>query len=205
MTDIALFHSVLGVRPGILDAADRLRAAGHEVLVVDQYNDRVFDDYDEASAFAEAIGYPALMGLALEAVADLPDGFTVAGFSNGAAMAEYVATQRIVGGALLFSGALSVEILGAERWPTGVSVQVHYMLHDPFREQAGIDALSREAAAAGGSVALFDYPGSGHLFTDASRPAEYDTHAAELLWSRVLPFCAAGRPVVSSRARPGGA
>ena len=46
-------------------------------------------------------------------------------------------------------------------------------------------------------MALFDYPGSGHLFTDASCSAEYDAHAAELLWSRVLPFCAAGRPVVS--------
>ena len=109
-----------------------------------------------------------LIVLALEAVADLPDGFIVAGFSNGAAMAEYVATQQIVGGALLFSGALSVEFLGAERWPTGVPVQIHYTLQDPFREQAGIDELSREVAATDGSVALFDYPGSGHLFTDTS-------------------------------------
>ena len=30
MTRIALFHSVLGVRPGVLDAAERLRAAGHD-------------------------------------------------------------------------------------------------------------------------------------------------------------------------------
>jgi dienelactone hydrolase len=35
------------------------------------------------------------------------------------------------------------------------------------------------------------YPGAGHLFTDASLPKEYDVQATTLLWSRVLPFCAA--------------
>ena len=40
MADIALFHSALGVRPGVLDAADRLCPEGH--VVVDQYDDRVF-------------------------------------------------------------------------------------------------------------------------------------------------------------------
>lgn len=45
MASIALFHSVLGVRPGVQDAAARLRARGHEVLVVDQYDGRSFDDY----------------------------------------------------------------------------------------------------------------------------------------------------------------
>ena len=45
---IALFHSVLGVRAGIEDAVQRLTAAGHDVVVVDQYAGRTFDDYDEA-------------------------------------------------------------------------------------------------------------------------------------------------------------
>ena len=44
MTAIALFPSVLGVRPGILDAAQRLRQAGHDVLVVDLYGGRTFDE-----------------------------------------------------------------------------------------------------------------------------------------------------------------
>lgn len=38
MVHIALFHSVLGVRPGIIEVADRLRANGHDLLVVDQYD-----------------------------------------------------------------------------------------------------------------------------------------------------------------------
>ncbi|MDF2967845.1 MAG: dienelactone hydrolase [Nocardioidaceae bacterium] len=56
MTTIALFHSVLGVRPGVLDAAHLLHAAGHDVHVVDQYGGKVFDDYDEAGKLADQIG-----------------------------------------------------------------------------------------------------------------------------------------------------
>src|SRR3954447_7853138 len=103
MTQIALFHSVLGVRPGVLDAADRLRAGGHAVGVVDQYDGRVFDDYEMASAFAEGIGYPALMQRALDEVEHLPDGFIAAGFSNGGGMAEFVAGNCPVSGVLMLS------------------------------------------------------------------------------------------------------
>ena len=155
MADIALFHSVLGVRPGVAVAADRLRAAGHDVLVVDQYEGRVFDDYDEAGKFALAIGYPALMGRAAKAVQGLSDGFIAAGFSNG------------------------------------VPAQIHYTAEDPFRNQEAIDAVAGKVSAAGASIEVFDYPGKGHLFTDASLPVEYDEQATDLLWSRVLPFCAA--------------
>lgn len=189
MTDIALFHSVLGVRPGVEDAAGRLRADGHHVLVVDQYDGRVFDDYDEAGRFAESLGYPELMQRAVQAVEALPDGFVVAGFSNGGGMAEHVATQRSCRGALLLSGALPLSVLGAGSWPAGTPVQVHYAVADPFRQQEWLDALVAEVRAAGAAVDVFDYPGAGHLFTDPSLPAEYDEQATELLWARALAFC----------------
>ena len=79
MAHVALFHSVLGVRAGVVDAADRLRAAGHEVLVVDQYDGRVFDGYEEANAYVEEVGFPELMARALAAVEGLPDGFVAIG------------------------------------------------------------------------------------------------------------------------------
>ncbi|MGY1744598.1 dienelactone hydrolase family protein [Blastococcus sp. SYSU D00695] len=191
MTTIALFHSVLGVRPGVTDAADRLRAAGHEVHVVDQYGGRVFDDYEQASAYAGSIGYPALMAAAVDAVADLPDGFVAAGFSNGAGMAQHVATRRPCAGLLLFSGILPMHVLGAGSWPAGVPAQLHYTADDPFRMAAWVEEAAEDARRAGAGLERFDYPGSGHLFTDASLPAEYDGEAAELLWRRALDFCAA--------------
>lgn len=190
MVDIALFHSVLGVRPGVLDAAERLRAAGHEVLTVDQYDGRVFDDYDEAAAFVETVGFPALMGRAAAAVEGLPDGFLTVGFSNGGGMAEFVALTRKVSGVVLLSGALPLDMLDADAWPAGVPAQIHYTLDDPYREQAWIDAVAKSVEAAGAPVSVYDYPGSGHLFTDASLPKEYDAQASELLWRRVIAFCA---------------
>ena len=90
MSQIALFHSVLGVRPGILDAARRLSGGGHQVHVVDQYDGRVFDDYEKASAFAEDVGYPVLMERAVVGVEHLADGFIAAGFSNGGGMSGRV-------------------------------------------------------------------------------------------------------------------
>ena len=191
MTDIALFHSVLGVRPGITDAAIRLRAEGHRVLVVDQYDGRVFDDYDEAGRFVEQVGFPDLMRRAVQAVQDLPDGFVAAGFSNGGGMAEHVATQRRCSGVLMLSGALPVSMLGGQTWPGGVPAQIHYSEHDPFRSQEWIEAVIGDVRAADASIEVFDYPGSGHLFTDSSLPHEYDEPAAELLWQRVLAFCSA--------------
>jgi dienelactone hydrolase len=190
MARIALFHSVLGVRPGVLDAAERLRAAGHEVVVVDQYEGRVFDDHDEASAFSEGLGFPALMQRAVAGVEQLPDGFIAAGFSNGGGMAEFVACSRKVSGVLMLSGALPVAMLGVQAWPAGVPAQIHYTVGDPRRRQEWIDEVVAEIEAAGATVERFDYPGDGHLFTDASLPDEYEADNAALLWQRVLEFCA---------------
>jgi dienelactone hydrolase len=188
MTQIALFHSALGVRPGITDAAARLRADGYEVLVVDQYEGRVFDDQAEAGRYVEELGFPELMRRAEEAVAELADGFLVAGFSNGAGMAEHVATRRRCGGALLMSGALPLAVLGAAGWPAGTPVQLHVAADDPLRHRGWEDAFVADVRASGAPVELVEHAVAGHLFTDPSRPGEHDAAATEALWERALPF-----------------
>jgi dienelactone hydrolase len=188
MATIALFHSVLGVRPGVDDAAELLRSRGHDVRVVDQYGGLVFEDYEPALAYVREVGFPALMAKALDLTADLPDGFVTAGFSNGGGMAEYVAaTRQGVRGVVMLSGALDPAEIGVT-WPKGVPAQVHYTLDDPRREQEGIDAVVAAVEAAGARVEVFDYPGSGHLFADASKTDEYQPAEAELMWSRVTQF-----------------
>ncbi|HEY5187163.1 MAG TPA: dienelactone hydrolase family protein [Actinomycetes bacterium] len=190
MTTVALFHSVLGVRQGVLDAAERLRQDGHEVLVADLYDGRTFDDYPPAMAYAhEELGQGELMRRATDAVAGLPDGFVSAGFSLGCVMAAHVALQRPVSGVLMIAGAIPVSAFGDDvRWPAGVPVQTHSTLGDPWREQEEIDQAVRDVEAGGGTIEVFDYQSSGHLFTDPTLPAEYDPVATETFWSRVLPF-----------------
>jgi dienelactone hydrolase len=161
------------------------------VAVIDQYDGRSFDDYEEATAFAESLGYPALMAGAFAAVERLPDGFVAVGFSNGGGMAEHVALHRQVSGVVLLAGALPLEMLGGRPWPAGVPVQIHYTRNDPFRRQDWLDSLTGSVRESGASVERYDYAGAGHLFTDPSLPAEYDAAATERLWERVLAFCAA--------------
>jgi dienelactone hydrolase len=190
MTTVVLFPSVLGVRQGVLDAAERLRQDGHDVLVADLYGGRTFDDYPPAMSFAwEVVGQKALKERSLEAVADLPDGFVAAGFSLGCILAVYVATRRTVSGVLMVAGAIPVSALGDDvRWPAGVPAQTHSTLADPWREKEELDQTISDVEAGGGTIEVFDYPGSGHLFTDPTLPAEYDPLSTETFWSRVLPF-----------------
>jgi dienelactone hydrolase len=194
MTRIALFHSVLGIRPGVLAAADVFRGAGHEVEVVDQYEGRVFDDYAEAGEFVQTMGYPELMASALRAVANDAGPLVTAGFSNGAGLAGYVAAARGgpaggVLGSLQFSGALPLEMTGVERWPVGTPVQLHYAVHDPFRNEAWVSGFVRDVEASGSPIEAFlDYPIAGHLFTDASLPDEFDEASAALAFERALVF-----------------
>ena len=57
MAEIVLFHSALGLRPGVTAAADRLCAAGDKVHTPDYYEGEVFDDLDEGLRKCDALGY----------------------------------------------------------------------------------------------------------------------------------------------------
>ena len=160
MAIVAIFQSAPGVRPGLIDFADELRTVGREMHVVDQYDERVFDDYEEAAAYGDEVGFPNLMAEAIRGVADLPNGFATIGFSNGAGMAEFVAANRRVSGAM-GSGALPLETIGIT-WPQGVPAQIHSTVGDP-RDQHAIRSVRESVEEAGGAVEVFEDPGSGHL------------------------------------------
>jgi dienelactone hydrolase len=185
---VALFHSVLGARAGIGEAADRLRDAGHDVIVVDQYEGRTFHDYDEANRFVEEIGFPTLMQRALDAVAQLDDGFAVMGFSNGGGMATYVALNRRVSRVALCSGALPLDRIGTKNWPAGVPAQLHYAIDDPFKTAGSVESVMESVNRAGAAAEYIQYPTSGHLFTDRSLPQEFDEQSAAVMWDHVTRF-----------------
>ena len=192
MAEIALFHSVLGVRDGVRAAADLLRDEGHGVTVVDQYGGRVFDTYEAAMEVYPVARVPELVASALAAVEGFGPDLVVAGFSNGGGMSEWVATHRPVSAAVLLSGVLPLArfapVEAGLRWPVGVPVQSHYARHDPFLQAGEVEAFAAEVAGSGGTLEHHWYEGDGHLFTDASLPAEYDAAHCDLLWERVLRF-----------------
>lgn len=190
MTQVLLFSSVLGIRPGIADAVDRLRAAGHEVVVPDYLDGRVGEEYEPAMDYAwNHLGGGELVRRGRAATEGLPDDIAVLGFSLGCVLAASVATTRPVARVVLAAGAIPPSGLPGT-WPAGVPAQVHEAVGDPFRDEGFAERMRDELAAAGSDCAVFEYPGDGHLFMDESLPAEYDPRSAELFWERVLTFLA---------------
>jgi len=85
------------------------------------------------------------------------------------------------------SGALPLETIGIT-WPQGVPAQIHSTVDDPRRDQEAINSVKQAVEDAGGTVEVFDYPGSGHLFADSSMPDEYQPEEAELMLTRIKDF-----------------
>ncbi len=191
MAEVVLFHSVLGLRPGVIAAAERLRAAGHTVHAPDYFDGEVFEDLDEGLRKRDALGYAEIVRRAEEAVVGLPAGLAFAGFSLGAVPAELLAaTAPGARGAVLMHAAIPVEgfgEFGVERWPKGVPVQVHYAAQDPWVEAEEVAALGDAVRGAGAAFEEHAYPGSGHLFADPDLPG-YDRASSEAMWRRVLAF-----------------
>lgn len=106
MGAVVLLHSVHGVRPGVLRAAERLRVAGHTVRTPDRYAGHAyFHSYEEALAYEQKIGFPDLIARTEASVADLPQQLAYVGWSAGGALAEHLALTR--------PGALGVVLVSA--------------------------------------------------------------------------------------------
>jgi dienelactone hydrolase len=74
MASVALFHSVYGLRPAVRHTAERLRAAGHQVVAPDLYQAAAVDSIDEGFLLAEKTGWETLLDRARAAVRVLGDG-----------------------------------------------------------------------------------------------------------------------------------
>lgn len=192
MTEILLFHHVQGLTPGMVDFADRLRAAGHTVHTPDLFEGRTFATIPEGMTYVNREDAPDYDAVADGIVADLPAGLVYAGFSFGGGQAQRLAQLRPGAcGALLFDTCFPISGEWAfGPWPAGVPVQVHGMDRDPFFAEEGGDLdAARELDASVDEAELFMYPGDQHLFADSSL-SSYDEEAAALLTERVLAFLA---------------
>jgi dienelactone hydrolase len=184
MTTVLLFHHAQGQTSGFLGFADELRRAGHTVHTPDLFDGRTFDDLDEGVGYAQATGFDQIVERGVRAAEGLPDDIVYAGFSLGVMPAQALAQTRAgARGALFYSACLPPSEFGA--WPDGVPMQIHMMESDPWAEEDRpvAEAMVQDTADA----ELYLYPGSGHLFADASLD-DYDEGAAALLMERTLTF-----------------
>jgi len=185
MTTVVLFHHAQGQTTGVLAFADELREAGHTVHAPDLYDGNTFQDLNEGVAYATQVGFPGIIRRGSAAAMELPADIVYAGFSLGVLPAQSLAQTRPgARGAILFSACVPTSEFESP-WPDGVPLQIHMMDADPWAEEDRpvAEALVEEIEDA----ELFLYPGSGHLFADASLD-DYDEQAAGLLTERTLAF-----------------
>ena len=184
MSAVALFHSVYGLRPAVRQAAERLRAAGHQVVVPDLYGVPPVDTLDEGFTLAEQVGWETMLERARAALRDLPPEAVLAGYSMGAAVAEAMLMERsAAAGLLLIAGAGG----GQVSVPAGSRVQLHIADPDDFLSPTDLEAWIKRMTAADAVFEVFRYPGVGHLWTDSGL-GDYDGLADDLVGQRCLEF-----------------
>lgn len=186
--EIVLFHSAYGLRPAVLQWAQRLRNAGCTVHTPDLYDGDVFSDRMDAIRKIQQLGFDGMLARAQQSVAHLRSDLFYAGFSNGGVCAELLgATRPGACGSILMHAPLPIRDLGWQSWPATVPVQVHFADKDPLRDQRVIDTLAARVRASGATFQQHDYSAPGHLFADPGMPA-YDADAAEQMFNHVLEF-----------------
>ncbi len=187
MATIVLFHSALGLTAGVRRFAAALGGDGDTVLTPDLFDGATFPTIEQGVKKRDALGIVELMHRAAAAVEPCPADSIYAGFSMGAAAAQYLALSRPGARALvLMHAVLPLAALGASQWPS-VPVQLHASEADPWVDNLVVADFARTAAAT-----VFRYPGQSHLFTDPSQ-ADHDAASAELLRQRVGEFIRARR------------
>jgi dienelactone hydrolase len=184
MAHLVLFHSVMGLRDLERGAAERFRAAGHEVLTPDLYEGQTAVSIAEGLAIKEKIGFSVLAERALNACSALPEKAALAGLSMGADLACQVWGKRAqAGGVLLLHGLGEIP-----KWVrSGIPVQVHLAEPDPFISDAVAQSWPMTAFRIGMAAEIYTYDGAGHLYTDTASP-DYNAAAAELTWERAMVF-----------------
>jgi dienelactone hydrolase len=186
--EIVVFHSALGLRPGVAAWADKLRAVGHTVHTPDLYSGEIFDDLEAGMHKYQALGMSGLVARAQAALAGLGEELVYAGFALGGALAERLgATRSKSRGVILMHAALPLAAVGLTAWPRAVPLQVHYAVDDPWRNREAIDSLAASVRRSGALFQQYDYPGSGHLFADPDLP-DHNPAAAEMMFRRVTDF-----------------
>jgi carboxymethylenebutenolidase len=190
---VLVLHAWWGLTPYVRTVCDRLADAGFVAVAPDLHGDgRTADTPDEAEALLASTDpnrTAALVVASLSAVRSMPattsDRVGVLGYSMGASWGLWSAARwpDHVAACVSFYGGQDVDFSSAR-----AAFQVHVAEHDEFESDDDVNYLEAQLRLAGHEVELHRYPGTGHWFTEADRPAAYVPDAAELAWTRAVDF-----------------
>lgn len=186
-----------GLVPHIESVVERLADAGFVALAPDLYHGAKTTEPDEAMRMMMSLAMdPAAKDIAGAAQflfeCDPTNGSSIGawGFCMGGSLALWSATLAPqLTAAVGFYPALPWERM-EPKWPSyhGKAAMIHCSEEDGTSAAAGIQQARGAIEAAGGSVEIFDYPGTRHAFFNDDRPEVYDAAASALAWDRSVEF-----------------
>ncbi|MFI6169447.1 dienelactone hydrolase family protein [Nocardia sp. NPDC051052] len=181
---IVLFRSVYGLRKVERQAAQRLRAFGHEVHIPDLYAGQTAAILEAGFALKDRIGWDTVAGRAGQVLAELPGTAVLAGLSMGCGVIHDLLPSRPDTAAVLLLHALADLPTGAR---PGLPVRGHIAAPDSLTPAEQLTTWQDAAHRKGAAATVHTYPGAGHFYTDDTLP-DYDHAASELTWHRVIEF-----------------
>jgi dienelactone hydrolase len=188
--ELVIVHSLLGLRPSILEFAAELRTHGYMFTPLISSAGKVFNDYQSGREAIKELGGAEVVRRAQTAFSNLPERLCYAGFSMGAELAALGAGSRPgARGALLLHGAATLDDLELPRWPSCVPVQIHFAEDDPWIDHDAVHSFQVSVTEAGSPVEVYTYPGGGHLFADRQLD-DYDHDSTRLALDRAAAFLA---------------
>ncbi|MEO8105855.1 MAG: dienelactone hydrolase family protein [Actinomycetes bacterium] len=186
-----------GLVPHVEHLVDRFAEAGFVALAPDLYHGAKTDEPDEAMRMMMSLAMdPAARDIAGAArflfESDPTDGVGIGsvGFCMGGSLALWSATLAPqLTTAVGFYPALPWERMSPE-WPNyeGKAAMIHCSEADGTSSASGIQLAKTAVEEAGGSIEIFDYPGTQHAFFNDARPEVYDAAASETAWQRTVEF-----------------
>ena len=190
---VLVLHAWWGLTDFFRGVCDRLADEGFVALAPDLHGDgRTADTPDEAEALLASTDTNRAANLVVSSLSALrrmpatPEGRVgVLGFSMGASWALWAATRfpDDIAAASVFYGTQDIDFA-----PARAAFQGHFAEHDEFASDDEVNYLEAQLRLCGHAVDFHRYPGTGHWFVEADRPAAYVEHAADQAWARTVAF-----------------
>jgi carboxymethylenebutenolidase len=186
-----------GLVDHVKDLTERFAAAGFTALAPDFFHGAKTGEPDEAMRL--------MMGLAMDQAAKDVAGAAaylsgldsvtspvlgVVGFCMGGSLALWSATvAENIQAAVGFYPAMPWERMNPS-WPNydGKSAMIHCSEEDGTSAADGIQTAVHAIQEAGGTVEVYDYPGTHHAFFNDERPEVHDAAASQEAWDRTVTF-----------------
>lgn len=189
---LVLIQEWWGLKPHILEIAERLAGAGITTLAPDLYRGRLASDAEEASHMMNGLDFADATHQDLRGAVDYLRGeqgtgkVGVMGYCMGGAL-TVAAGVHVPGldAAVCYYGAPPVEFADPGRMR--VPFMGHFADRDDWCTPAVVDALVARMHEAGLKPEIHRYA-ADHAFFNNSRPEVYDAGAAEESWLYSLDF-----------------